>query len=232
MRDIDKDYPNACGYLGSSNSTIKCPFWDMILFLSPSTTWPKHSIRGSYSYEHISHPSSDFHTGHMWLCLDTSCTLPIAQISLALRPTLWSLGGVHPRNHNSAPWNQGALPHLDHNSYSLSSPLDRAWWSTKFPTGFPSLPCPCPLVPCMSTRKWSQGVIGQGNAKRICFYQEWRVTIKHLSPYLLYSLCASLNPSLPYLRCGFQFLSWLNSFIILFVNILKLWLLRDHIWCN
>ena len=100
------------------------------------------------------------------------------------------------------PWEGGTLesggvllgmsaPHLstDENSRPIPSPLARAWQSVQFPIALLSLACPCPHVSCMSTRTWSQGIIGQGNAKRICLpQQEWRVVVKHSSTYLLQSL--------------------------------------------
>lgn len=67
---------------------LRCPFWDITLFLSLSTTWPQH-LRGLCSYERISHPPSDFHIDHTENscgCAATYCTPAVAQINLRLSP--------------------------------------------------------------------------------------------------------------------------------------------------
>lgn len=82
--EIDKSYSNAHGYLGSSNSAIRCPFWDMILFLSP---WPQYPGRGRTHMNtfHIRLLTSTLTTQEILMAVPMYCTLMPSALLLLLR---------------------------------------------------------------------------------------------------------------------------------------------------
>lgn len=103
--------------------------------LLTSPQWPH--IRNSHGSAEIQHAT-------------TSCTLPIAQITLAFYPCSLILESAWVE----CTWETVAVLQARGSPASvwISSPLARAWLSAQFPMGFPSFACPCLLVTCTSTR--------------------------------------------------------------------------------
>lgn len=166
------------GYLESSNSAIRCPFWDTTLLLSSSATWPKHSVKMTLTWPHLTCSCWLPHWPHrklLWLCPDTvccyllhSCYCPDQSATLPLAPHPWECPRVGCIWETIAVLLGARMSHLslDHMSYPLSSPLAGARQNAQFSTGLPFLACPCPRVSCISARTWIPGVIVQGNARK------------------------------------------------------------------